>query len=127
MYSHWVSFVLNSLKRVDDQGLHWIGDLAHNILFREQALTPRQRIKLKKFSKKERKAFEKIGTRSTPNKIRKRLVIQQVRKTFDITNNKILFSPFYIFSFKNGTGLFTTLLTIGVPILTSLLGLAKSK
>ena len=73
------TFFIHRLKTLDDEGLHWVGELAHNVIFRQHHIPSHHRRQINEKLKPHRKAFEKIGTKSTPNKLRKRLLIQQVR------------------------------------------------
>ena len=92
------------LHFLDDSGLHTVGEFAHNCLFRRSNLTPEEVAKLKEKLKPQAKAYKKIAKKNLSNKARKRLIQEQ-----------------------SGSGLLTTLLTVGLPLLTSFLWPSSSK
>ena len=89
---------------LDDAGLHTLGEFTHNCLFRRCNLTPEEKDKLIDKLKPQAKSYEKIAKKNLSNKVRKRLIQEQ-----------------------SGSGLLTTLLTVGLPLLTSFLWPSKKK
>lgn len=66
------------IKHMQDSDLHTLGELTKNTLFnRRCTLTPKDQLKIKNKLGKRRKAFEKIAQKSTPNKVRRRLLLEQ--------------------------------------------------
>lgn len=90
--------VLALLPFLNDEGLHLCGELCHNVLFRKSSLTPDKKRFLIKKLKPQKKAFKQIARKSLSSKRRRKLLIQQT-----------------------GSGLFSILLNLGLPILTNLL------
>ena len=86
------------LHYLNDDGLHCIGEFVHNTLFRRCSLTPRQTKLLKKKLGSYKKSYRKIATKSTPSEVRRRLLQEQ-----------------------SGSGIFSTLLGIGIPLITDLI------
>lgn len=83
---------------LSDKGLHCVGEFVHNTLFRRCNLTPKQKKLLIKKLGPQKKAYQKIAKKRTPNEVRRKLIQEQ-----------------------SGTGLLTALLSVGLPLLTSFL------
>ena len=86
------------LHFLNDEALDTIGELTKNILFRRGNLTPEERSLLKEELKQNQKVFKKIAKKKTRTELKRKHLIQQ-----------------------SGSGLLSLLLSIGIPILTSLL------
>lgn len=89
--SEWLQFL-------NQEALDTIGELTKNILYCRSNLTPDDRSLLKNELKLHKKTFKKIAKKRTPIEHRRKLLIQQ-----------------------SGSGLLSLLLSVGIPILTSLL------
>lgn len=92
------------LHYLGDKGLHCLGEFTYNTLFRRGSLNPRQKKRVVAKLAKHQKAFEKIATKATPSEKRRKLLQEQ-----------------------SGSGLLTTLLSVGLPLLTSFLFPSRKK
>lgn len=88
----------NILHFIGDKGLHCIGEYVHNCLLHCGNLTPMKKKQIGKKLKPQKNAFKKIANKNTNNETRRRLLQEQ-----------------------SGSGLLTTLLGVGLPLLTSFL------
>ena len=86
------------LQYLNENGLNILGELTKNLLYCRCNITPKEKITLKKKLSPHKRAFQKIARKKTNQEQRRRLLIDQ-----------------------NGSGLLSLLLSIGVPLLTSIL------
>ena len=86
------------LHFLNDHGLNTLGELTKNLLYCRCNISPREKKKLKKKLTPQKKEFRKIAKKRTSQELRRRLLINQ-----------------------NGSGLLSLLLSIGIPLLSSLL------
>ena len=86
------------LQYLNQEALDTIGELTKNLLFCRGHLTPDEKSLLANELKQQKKAFKKIAKKKTPIEQKRKHLIRQ-----------------------SGSGLLSLLLSIGIPILTSLL------
>lgn len=86
------------LQYLNDDGLNTLGELTKNLLYCRCNISPKEKLTLKKKLGPHKKEFQKIARKKTNQEHRRRLLIDQ-----------------------NGSGLLSLLLSIGVPLLSSIL------
>ena len=86
------------LQFLNDEGLNILGELTKNLLYCRCNISPKEKIVLKKKLSPYKRAFKKIARKKTNQEHRRRLLIDQ-----------------------NGSGLLSLLLSIGIPLLSSIL------
>ena len=86
------------LHFLNEEGLNTLGELTKNLLYCRCNISPKEKITLKKKLSPYKSAFRKIARKKTNQDQRRRLLINQ-----------------------NGSGLLSLLLSIGVPLLSSIL------
>ena len=86
------------LRYLNDDGLDTLGELTKNLLYSRSNISPKEKRDLVKKLSPHKKAFRKIAKKKTNQELRRRHLIDQ-----------------------NGSGLLSLLLSIGVPLLSSIL------
>ena len=86
------------LRFLNEAGLDTLGELTKNILYCRCNISPKEKRELIRKLRPHKKAFKKIARKKTNQELRRRHLIDQ-----------------------NGSGLLSLLLSIGVPLLSSIL------
>ena len=86
------------LHYLNDDGLNVLGELTKNLLYSRCNISPKEKRVLKNELSPHKRAFKKIARKKTNQEHRRRLLIDQ-----------------------NGSGLLSLLLSIGIPLLSSIL------